>query len=156
MHSERWCTSEQHLKRMRPSFHSKLKRDSSEKTTCCRSARQCLCQSAQFSRRSRQFCVRGILHKGTLARSPRLSRFQRNVARDNNTHVEVLRLSDNCRDQAVWFVTAMWMMCLSSCGNVTFCHPQPDFRIALFSCVYYFYTRITDVALRSILSGIAR
>ncbi|GFV40512.1 hypothetical protein TNCV_2500391 [Trichonephila clavipes] len=87
--------------RIRPSWCHKLKRDLSEKTTCCQLARQLLCTLAQCSRRRRWFCVRGILHKGILARSPRCNRHLRIDEAHNETPVAVDHCAASCLEKAV-------------------------------------------------------
>ncbi|GFX04187.1 hypothetical protein TNCV_3973361 [Trichonephila clavipes] len=89
------------MTRIRPSWCHKLKLDSSEETTCCQSERQLLCTLAQCSRRRRWFCVRGILYKGILARSPRCSRRLRIDEAHNETRVAVDNCAASCLENAV-------------------------------------------------------
>ena len=86
---------------MRPSWYHKLKRDSSENTTYCQSARQSLRWFAHCSQRRRWFSVRGILQKGVLAHSPRCSRRLQIDEAHNETPVAINHCAANRLEEVV-------------------------------------------------------
>ncbi|GFU18981.1 uncharacterized protein TNCV_2347621 [Trichonephila clavipes] len=92
---------------MRSSWTHKWKRDSSEKTTWCRSACLALCSGAHYRRSHRWFDSRGILYKGTLALNPRCSRHQRIDEANIGTPVAVDQCAANGLEEAVRSFPAM-------------------------------------------------
>ena len=120
------------------------------------SARQSLCSRAHCSRRRLWFCVRGILYKGVLARSPRCSRRRRIGEADSNTPVAADQSVAKCLNEAIRSDTAMRTRCLPLRVDVTFRRPLPEFRVVRFSSVHCFQTRITVLLLRCTRAAIAR
>ncbi|GFV70353.1 uncharacterized protein TNCV_4797721 [Trichonephila clavipes] len=83
--------------------------------------------SRTYSRR--WFVLRGILYKGTLARTPRCSRRRQIDEADISTPVAVDQRAANCLEEAVRSFTAMWSRCQPSHADVTFRRPPPVFRV---------------------------
>ncbi|GFV46555.1 hypothetical protein TNCV_3161121 [Trichonephila clavipes] len=68
--------------------------------------------------------MRGILHKGTLARNPRYSRRRRIKETDISTPVAVDQRAANSLGEVVRSFPIMWSICRSSRANV-FRRPLP-------------------------------
>ena len=87
--------------------------------------------------------MRGILYKGTLARSPRCSRHRRIDEAGISAPVAVDQSAANCLEEALWSFTAMRSRCRSSSADVFSRRPLPVFGVIRCSSVHCFQTRIT-------------